>query len=92
MLYAYRQLHCSCKTDDAETRFGISNYEIDRLLPMGKNKQVIGLLKDELGGQIINKFVGLRAKMFSYLKNNDDEYKKANRTKKCLTKVNLQRL
>ena len=29
-----------------------SNYEVNRPLPMGKNKKVIGLMKDELGGKI----------------------------------------
>ena len=34
--------------NDVEKRFDISNYEIDRALPTGKNKKVIGLMKDEL--------------------------------------------
>ena len=54
-----------------------SNYEIDRPLPTGKNKKVIGLMKDELGEHILKKFVGLRAKTYSYLKDNDDEDKKS---------------
>ena len=32
--------------EDVETRFGTSNYELDRPLPKGKNKKVIGLMKD----------------------------------------------
>ena len=52
---------------DVETRFDTSNYElecnsIDRPLPRGKNKNVIGLMKNELGWKIMTKFVGLRAK------------------------------
>ena len=53
--------------EDVETRSDTSNYEIDRPLPIGKNKQAIGLMKDELGGQIMKKFVGLRARIYSYL-------------------------
>ena len=34
---------------------------------IGKNKIVIGLIKDELGGNVMIKFVGLRAKNYSYL-------------------------
>ena len=67
------------KTDDiykdiaegVETRFDTSNYETDEPLPMGKNKQVIGLIKNELGGQIMKKKVVLRAKR--YLKDNNNE-------------------
>ena len=40
-------------TGDVETRFDTSNYELDRSLPKGKNKKEIGLMKDELGGQIL---------------------------------------
>ena len=44
-------------------------------------------MKNELGGQIIKKFVGLRAKAYSiYLKDNNDENKKEKGTKKCFIK------
>ena len=36
--------------NDVEKRFDTSNYECDRPLPTGKNKKVIRLMKDELGG------------------------------------------
>ena len=34
--------------NDVEKRFDTSNYELDRPLPTGKNKKVVGLMKDEL--------------------------------------------
>ena len=46
--------------DDVEKRFDTSNCEVSRPLPTGKNKKVIGLMKDELGGKIITEFVTLR--------------------------------
>ena len=36
-------------------------------MPKEKDKKVIGLMKDELGGRIITEFVGLRTKTYSYL-------------------------
>ena len=73
--------------EDVETRFDTSNFEIDRPLPKGKNKKVIGLIKDESGGQIMKEFVGLRAKRYSCLKDNNDE--KGKGTRKCVIKENL---
>ena len=45
---------------DIEKRFDTSNYEVNRPLPKGKNKKVIGLMKGELGGKIITEFVTLK--------------------------------
>ena len=38
--------------EDVEARFDTSAYSNNRPLPIGKNKKVIGLMKDELGGEI----------------------------------------
>ena len=71
---------------DVENRFDTSNYEVNRPLPMGKNKKVIGLMKDELGGKIITEFVTLRPKTYSFLTDDGKEDKKAKGTKKCVIK------
>ena len=76
--------------EDVETRFDTSNYELDRPLPKGKTKQVIGLMKDELGRKIMTKFVGLRAKTCIYLTNDGSEDKKAKGTKKCVIKRKIK--
>ena len=47
--------------EDVETRFDTSNYELERPLPKEKNQKVIELMKDELGGKVMKKFVGQRA-------------------------------
>ena len=66
--------------------------------PIGMNKNVIGLFKFEVGGKIMELFVGLRAKAWAYLINgyNIDDYdkkkiinKKAIETKKCVIKRRL---
>ena len=73
-------------TNDVEKRFDTSNYEVNRPLPTGKNKKVIGLMKDELEGKIITEFFTLRPKTYSYLINDCKEDKKAKGTKKCVIK------
>ena len=73
-------------SDDVDNRFDTSDYEVKRPLPMGKNKKVIGLMKDELGGEIITEFIALRPKTYSYLTDNYKIDKKAKGTKKCLIK------
>ena len=69
---------------DVETRFDTSGYsgEDNRPLPIGLNKKVIGLMKDELGGKIMTEFVALRAKMYAY-RTLDEEGKRCKGTKKC---------
>ena len=53
-----------------------------RPLPTGKNKKVIGLTKD--------KFVALRPKTYSYLKDDGDSNKRAKGTRKCVIKRRLK--
>ena len=62
-------------TEGVEIRFDTSFYELDRPLPKGKNNKVIGLMKGELGRKIMTKFVGLRAKTYTYLIDGSSEDK-----------------
>ena len=50
-------------------------------LSTGKNKKVTGLMKDELGGEIIAEFGLLRPKAYSYFLDDRKSDKKPNRTK-----------
>ena len=67
--------------DDVLEKFDRSNYNKDyaRPLPVGKNKKVIGMMKDELGGKIMTEFVALRLKLYAY----KFESKKVKEEKKC---------
>ena len=76
--------------NDVEKRFDTSNYEVNRPLPTGKNKKVIRLMKDELGGKVMTEFVALRPKTYSYLTDDCQEDKKPKGTKKCVIKRRLK--
>ena len=78
-------------SNDVERWFDTSNYDKNdkRPLPIGKNKKVPGLFKDELGGKIMTEVVALRPKTYAYLIDDGSEHKKAKGTKKCVIKQNL---
>ena len=65
--------------NDVERWFDTSNYDENdkRPLPMGVNKKVIGMFKDELGGKIMKEFCALRAKTYAYSMNDNSEMKKS---------------
>ena len=73
---------------DVETRLDTSGYVGNRPLPVGKNKKVIGLMKDELGGEIMKEFISLRHKMFS-CRVGSSEPKKCKGIKKCVVKKTI---
>ena len=77
--------------DDVEEMFDTSGYDNKdaRPLPIGKNKKVIGLMKDELGGKIMTEFIALRPKLYSYKKLDGSEDKKCKGIKKCIVKKTL---
>ena len=46
--YIYKDIR-----EDAERGFETSNFEINKPLPKGKTKKMIGLMKDKLSGKIM---------------------------------------
>ena len=76
---------------DVETRFDTSGYskEDARPLPIGLNKKVIGLMKDESGGKIMAEFVALRPKLYAHRKLNGEEDKRCKGIKNCVVKKTL---
>ena len=77
--------------NDVKRWYDTANYDENdkRPLPIGNNKNVISLFKDELGGKIMTEFIALRAKAYVYLKEDGSEHKKAKGTKQCIIKREL---
>ena len=62
--------------NNVKARFDTLNYEVARLVQNRISKKVIGIMKDELGGKIMTKFVGLRPKTYNCLKDDGSSDKK----------------
>ena len=77
VVYIKRKYICSNIAKDVETRFDASSFDLDRPLPKVKNQIVIALMKDELGGKIMTEFAALRTTSYIYLRDGNDENKKA---------------
>ena len=72
-----------------KARFNTSSYSCSCPLPMGINKKVIGLLKDELGRMIMTDFVALRPQGYTYKMFAGSGDKKCKGVKKCIVKKTL---
>ena len=70
-------------------KFDNSDYPQDSQYFNATNKKVIGKFKDEAAGIPITEFVGLRSKMYSYMKDNDKGGKTAKGIKKNIIKKNI---
>ena len=84
------------ETNDAYTdfwsdkdRFDNSDYDEKSPFYNKTNKKVIGKFKDEAAGQPIIEFIGLRSKMYSYVKDNETGGKTAKGIKKNVIKKNI---
>ena len=78
-------------SEDVKDRFDTSNYPFDHPsgILSGINKKVLGMFKDEANGDIIDEFVGLRAKLYSYKMFDGEESKKCKGVKKSVVKKSI---
>ena len=76
---------------DVKDRFDTSGYPPDHPsgIPSGFNKKVLGMFKDEVNGNVIDEFVGLRAKLYSYKMFEGEESKKCKGVKKSVVKKSI---
>ena len=70
-------------------KFDFSEYDKNSKYFDNCNKKVIGKFKDETNGITITEFIGLRSKMYSYIKDNNQEHKTAKGIKKNIIKNNI---
>ena len=71
--------------DDVPAKFDTSNYPKDHPIA-GHNKKVLGMMKDEAGGNIITEYVGLRSKLYAYKIQGGGEDKKCKGVKKAVVR------
>ena len=77
---------------DVKDRFDTSDYPENHPsgIPTGINKKVLGMMKDEAGGKIIKEFVGLRAKLYSFVMDDGEETKKCKGIKKQVVESSIR--
>ena len=76
---------------DVKDRFDTSDYPENHPseIPTGINKKVLGMMKDEAAGKIIKEFVGLRAKLYSFIMDDGVESKKCKGVKKQVVESSI---
>ena len=76
---------------DVKNRFDTSDYPENHPsgIPTGINKKVLGMFKDEAAGKIIKEFVGLRAKLYSFIMDDGVESKKCKGVKKQVVESSI---
>ena len=76
---------------DVKDRFDTSGYPPGHPsgIPSGFNKKVLGMFKYEVNGNVIDEFVGLRAKLYSYKMFEGEESKKCKGVKKSVVKKSI---
>ena len=79
-------------SEDVKDRFDTSDYPENHPsgIPTGINKKVLGMFKDEAAGKIIIEFVGLRAKLYSYIMDEGEEHKKCKGIKKQVVATSIK--
>ena len=77
---------------DVKDRFDTSDYPENHPsgIPTGENKKVLGMMKDEVAGKIIKEFVGLRAKLYSFIMDDGGEIKKCKGIKKQVVESSIR--
>ena len=78
-------------SEDVKDRFDTSDYPENHPsgIPTGINKKVLGMMKDETAGKIIKEFVGLRAKLYSFIMEDGKENKRCKGVKKQVVESSI---
>ena len=78
-------------SSDVESKFDTSAYPKDHPsgIKTGVNKKVIGMMKDECSGEVMEGFVGLRAKLYATKMYSGEESKKCKGINKVVTKNDI---
>ena len=85
LVYEIRGVDDICeKIYEDKDLFDFSDYSKESKFYDNKNKRVIGKMKDEMGGKIVSELMGLKSKMYSLIKVDDEEKIRKNGVNKKL--------